>query len=123
MRFPHVRFSMRRLMVAIALGGSEPRRLDGISAMHGMAEDLLDPCGANASRAAVFRRTANQTQDQWEEKYHEWDRNGRVFLSYYQPPPPTPIAARLLAERCAGRQAQFECAARFPWWPVDLKGW
>ncbi len=122
MRRLRVRFTVRRLMVLVAVvglsigGWKEYQRCMRLREDHKIWADTFEHL------ARFARGLGSRTQEQWEADCREVERLNREppyrYIDYWSPRPEPPELARRQADYYSRMQAKYERAARFPWWPV-----
>jgi hypothetical protein len=120
MRLPRVQFTLRRLMVVVAVAAvflaarAEVARWEDKRRRY---EILSEVYSENP-----FQRWADLTHVQWLAQCHEIDeinRKGHLMLGLTLNYPPRPDAARRAAERFERFRKECEWACAHPWWPSE----
>jgi hypothetical protein len=122
MRIPCVRFTVRRMMIVVAVAAM----LLGLRAKFARRHELARYYEIRALRldrcAASLKTYADMSEERWiahRGAVDETNHKGGFLCGWYLPPGPEPALTRRFADYNHLLAMKYHRAARQPWWPVE----
>ena len=122
MKLPRVRFTVRRMMVVVAVVAIGLGVHGQLARWRQLARDYEIAAARLKVTVARWRAMGNRSQEQWAahcRAVDERNRRGPPSYGWAEPYEPEPAAARRWADYLDLRRKKLRRAAKQPWWPLE----